>query len=174
MDEEAFKALLERHARELEELKNRLDATRETRAEKAAKAEREKPTPLTFHPPGMTPAKPSDEFLVYKHRHSLAINDERQIAALRQKQAAEQERERPGPTEGFNKKTTRPDPSHSDDPLAAHMKRLEERNREIQRERELQKAHDHAQGPTRSFNELGGREGPTGPFNELGGRGRDR
>lgn len=87
MENDAFKDLLEQQARERAELAQRLDESRPEHAWRMARAEQDQPTPP--HPSGLAPQRPPLEAIFKRHEHNLRIQDERQLAVLDQKHAAE-------------------------------------------------------------------------------------
>lgn len=104
MDDAAFKALIERQAKEQSALEKLLDDTRAERAAELTRQELKRPTPPGLYPPGMVPAKVDEKVVQAKNLHNLGIQDRQELARSQQRHEAELVQSRAQPTLDFNKK----------------------------------------------------------------------
>ncbi len=88
MELNAYKAMLERHAKERAELEKALNDALESKAKAAAWAEKAQPSSPrpTWAAKDLSPPSDAD---IARNKHNLAIKNRQQLAALDQKHAAE-------------------------------------------------------------------------------------
>ena len=107
MDIEAYKAMLERHAKERAELEKTLNDTLDERARVAAFKEKSQPKPELKPSWAKTDTSPPSEADIARHKHNLAIKDRQELAALDQKNAAEKTLRDQETPQQFNPKSSR-------------------------------------------------------------------